>query len=250
MAAISKIRGYILTSEAYRDADTMIKVLTDSHGLLTFIAKGARKLQSKNASSILPYMIADFYFTYKEGKDIFALQKAEAIAIHHSDDLPQMAALSLISKLTLEAYDTETYRLLYKELLETLENIKVDMMTAIALYLVKLSKLLGFAAYVDGCVVCDGKKVTAFSVTQGGLLCEKHRKDEVLQEVEALRRIRYINKMDSEHLKDLVAMGFGIDDLKLIKRFFYRHTGFDERAFDFFMQTIDIYKRPWYNMGV
>ena len=250
MAATSKIRGYILSSEAYRDSNTMIKVLTLDYGLLTFIAKGARKMQSKNASSILPYTIADFYFTYKEGRDIFALQKAEVVVTNHSDDLLTMAALSLISKLTLDAYDTDTYKRLYKAVLEVLEDIKVDMVAAIALYMVKLSKLLGFAAYVDGCVVCDGKKVTAFSVKQGGLLCERHRKEEAPLDVEVLRRIRYINKMDSAHLKDLVAMGFGLTDLKLIKRFFYHHTSFDERAFDFFMQAIDIYRRPWYNMGV
>ncbi len=244
MAATSKTRGYILTSEAYRDADVMIKVLTEDYGLLTFIAKGARKLQSKNAASILPYTVADIYFAYKEGKDIFALQKAEAIAIHHSNDLPTMTALSLISKLTLEAYDTEYFKVLYREVLQALEDLKVDMVVAIALYMVKLSKLLGFAAYVDGCVICDTKKVTTFSISHGGLLCERHRKEEMPQDVEVLRRIRYINKMDSSHLKDLVDMGFSIDDLKLIGRFYYRHTGYDKRAFDFFVQTIDIYKRP------
>ncbi len=244
MAATSKTRGYILTSEAYRDADNMIKVLTEDHGLLTFIAKGARKIQSKNAAAILPYTIADLYFNYKEGKDIFALQKAEAVTTHYSDDLLDMAALGLISKLTLDAYDTETYPVLYKEVLQVLDDLKVDMIGAIALYMVKLSKLLGFAAYVDGCVVCDAKKVTSFSIGQGGLLCERHRGEEPLRDVEVLRRIRYINKMDSSHLKDLMAMGFSIADLKLIEAFYYRHTGFDERAFDFFMRTIDIYRRP------
>ena len=70
------VSALILSQSDYRDADVIIRVLTKEYGLLSFIAKGARKMTSKNAGSIIPVTKAEIQFDYKDGQTMFRLKTA------------------------------------------------------------------------------------------------------------------------------------------------------------------------------
>lgn len=238
MATMSEtIRGIILDNRDYKDNDAMIKVLTRDHGLLTFIAKGTKRTNSKNAMALLPYSVSDITFDFKETKDIFILYKAELIDHFYKDDIVILSALSLLVKLTLSAYDKELAPLLYDELYAALLNSKrYDMRLVVALYMTFIVRLLGFEAYIDGCVECDNKKVVGFSSLRGGFLCAAHLGDDRPIDVKTLRALRYIFKASQNDIAILNDLDLTQDVYRLVIEHVICHTDIEKKALDFYWQ--------------
>ena len=64
----NKAQGIILSVSDYRDNDLICQVLFKEYGLLSIVAKGAKKITSKNAYSLLPASLSEMLFDYKDHK--------------------------------------------------------------------------------------------------------------------------------------------------------------------------------------
>ncbi len=60
----------VLSQMDYKENDALIKVFSYDYGLMTFLAKGIRKINSKNRSICMPYSISEFMFNYHESSQI------------------------------------------------------------------------------------------------------------------------------------------------------------------------------------
>ncbi len=240
MAGMSDtVRAIILDVRDHRENDAMIKALTFEHGLLTFIAKGAKKMTSKNAVSLMPYSLSDITYDHKDNRDIFTLYKAELIQSFYKDDISLLAGLSLISKLTLSVLDDENSRLLYKEVMRSFMNTGThDIRLIVVIFLAFISRLLGFEAYVEGCVVCDRKKVVSFSSLKGGFLCLEHLGKEKVMAPEILRQLRYIFKATQDDIAVVEKLDLDGSVYRLVAEHLFIHTDLDKRAYDFFVMTL------------
>ena len=232
------IRAIILDVRDHKENDAMIKALTYDHGLLTFIAKGTKKMTSKNAIALMPYSISDITYDHKETKDIFTLYKAELYKSYYQEDISILAGMSLIAKLTLSTIDKENKELLYKEVVKALDNTKDhDIKLIVTIFIAFISRLLGFEAYVEGCVVCDVKKVVSFSSLKGGFLCLEHLGDEKVMTPDILRQLRYIFKATQGDIDILERYDIDEKVYHLVAEHLYTHTDLDKRAYDFFKMT-------------
>ena len=238
MAAMNdKVRGYILNNSDYRETDAMIKVLTEDHGLLTFVAKGAKKTTSKNAMSLLPYCVSDLFFDYREGKDMFTLKRAELVKSYYSEDLSRLAALALISSIAISGYDSHYRTDLYGDVAQAFTLCESeDVIGVIALFMAKMARYLGVGANVGGCVICGKKKVVSFSSHDGGFLCLEHLGKNNTLEPSTLYKIRLLNKIDWPHFRELGKLEFGLEDLMIMADLFYDHSDFDRRPYTFFLK--------------
>ena len=61
------VEGVVLKQTAYKETDMILQVYTKDYGKLSFVAKGVRKLTSKNARAVSPMMISDFSVNLKKG---------------------------------------------------------------------------------------------------------------------------------------------------------------------------------------
>src|SRR3990167_4941169 len=87
MAYTYTTEGIILKRWNYKDQDKMVRVLTRKYGKLTTRAISARKVTSKLAGHLEPFIYADFFFAKSKTIDIVA--GSNTIAAHTS--LPHSA---------------------------------------------------------------------------------------------------------------------------------------------------------------
>ena len=72
-----RISALVLSSELYRDSDSLLSVLTPEYGLLRLIAKGSARIDSKNR--FLPFCLYEAIIDYREGKDLFTVRSGKLL---------------------------------------------------------------------------------------------------------------------------------------------------------------------------
>lgn len=237
-----KTRCIILKSMDYHDYDAILTVYSKEYGKISFLARGIRRMKSKNAGSLLPYTETEIQFDYHPGKNMFTLKTASSLHIwrHMHEDLEASTAASVIAEasdglLYQEVKDESIYDQLFQamELLDQKENT----VTALSLFLIALMKNSGIVPDVDECVVCGNKQVSAISIDDGGFLCTEHMHEKGLDQMPAsdLRRFRLLVKGGLEHF-DLIreAGGAEMEDLKILVEMIRLHAGISMKSFGLF----------------
>lgn len=244
------VTGIILKQTDYREADVIISVLTKEYGKLSFVASGARKMKSKNAGAIMPCTIAEIQFDYRPDKTMFRLKTARTrqyFRILHEDLLLSAAASAACECADVmamagseEEFIAEKYELL--ETCLTYLNEKKDPDLVLACYLAELMDLFGISLDVDECVHCGSLQVSAFSVADGGFLCEEcARKASVpLRPARQLKRLRLVVKAGLKHFAAAEATGENFrQELLDLAAAMRLHAGVEIRSFSFYNSLFD-----------
>ena len=121
--AIVTSEGVVLKVHALGDTSRIVSAYTREHGLLKFVAKGARKAPSRFGFALEPLSRSRFVFYFKPDRDLHLLSQAEVIDPLGSRiaDLARLAhaqaALELVDRLV---WGEEAHGELYDLLLATL----------------------------------------------------------------------------------------------------------------------------------
>lgn len=180
--AIVTSEGIVLKVHALGDTSRIVTAYTRDHGLLKFVAKGARKLPSRFGFSLEPLSRSRFVFYMKPDRDLHLLSQAEVIDPLGSrlGDLTRLAhaqaALELVDRLV---WGEEQHGALYDLLMAALagcERAPVGSLAAVTLaFQLQLAGELGYRPRLDACAV-DGQPVSQrrlFSPSRGGLVCDR-----------------------------------------------------------------------------
>ncbi len=77
---VEKTRGIILRSHSYGESDLILKVLTSSGKLESFLAKSAKKSKKRFTGGVLePLRYVDFVYKVKTSSDLFFLNEARIV---------------------------------------------------------------------------------------------------------------------------------------------------------------------------
>lgn len=211
------VEGIILKKTPYKDNDAILHVFTKEYGKIGIHARGIQKITSKNAASCQEMIKAEMMITLRKG--LSALIKGTPIErfrhVHESIEA------EIVGHYVLEYFyrysdenvpDLEDYNTLSKAL-EALNNGYSPLLV----YLIFSSYILksnGVSIDVDGCVICGAGEVVSISSDDGGFLCEEHRQNHPLYDIDLLKAFRHINKcgfdnidkvqIQDVHMKDLV----------------------------------------------
>ena len=92
----------VLSQQDYRENDSLLKVITKDKGMLTFVAKGLNKINSKNRMGALPYGKSLFFYDEKEGKDLQSLQQAQSLVNRYKihEDLEKSTCASFLVEIS------------------------------------------------------------------------------------------------------------------------------------------------------
>lgn len=169
------MKAIVLSRRDFREYDQIISVYTEETGKREVLAKGIKKIVSKNAAHLEPCFLVDIEIV--PGKEIDHVTKAIAAHIfaHIRDDVKKsMIAqyiVSLVHKMTdVEQADRRVYYLLL-ETLEWLEKNKGSQMI-IDLFVIRFFSLLGMQPELSQCVVCGREDdLMQFSYSGGGVIC-------------------------------------------------------------------------------
>lgn len=173
-----KTRGIVIRQRDYGEADRMLTIFTDKHGIIKAAAHGARRLRSKdgassqflsfgefalfrgsgeiaNVSSITPI---DSFFPIQE--DIFKL----ALGTYFSDVLYRLLDHANPDISLLRLFLNTLYALAYKKIWA--EKIKT-------VFEWRAMTLGGFMPQMENCSQCGGtEQLTHFRIKSGSMVCK------------------------------------------------------------------------------
>ncbi|MBO7703839.1 MAG: DNA repair protein RecO [Solobacterium sp.] len=205
-----RVEGLIIREADFKDSSVIITVLTEPYGKISFVARGIRKMTSKNRGSLLPYTKGEFFFDYREGKTMFSLKTAGTKELYRfvHEDLNASLAAGVLAEVidsflvdgTEGSVSLQCFRIMEESLTLLNEKHRADIVLAAALG--ELTALLGIAPDVDECVLCGNTSVAAISVKEGGFLCTECalRYGALIREPIELKRFRLVNKAGLAHV--------------------------------------------------
>ena len=233
---INSIKGIVLKIKDYKDNDQILDVLTKEYGVISLIARGTKKPGAK-----LHYLISsiyDFSFDYKENKTMFLIINSSLIKsyIEYNDSLMNAFVdifYEIIGK-SKEFTNEETYNNL-EFLLSNIDHSNYYLLGS--LFMSYIMKLHGIIPFVDGCVVCNKKKVVAINNDLGGFVCEQHNGGGPTMDIDLLRQFRVICKATYKNYDAIKDYIVSRELFKILMEFFIYNSDIKLKSYDFFIKV-------------
>ena len=195
------IRGIVVNSKAYKEDSAIITIYTKDFGKISAIARGIKKIKSKNASACQSLTYSEFNLIVKKG--LSTLIKANYLNFFpniKADLLSQSFASYFCEYIIRHCNDNEPDEVLFNNLLFCLEKLELgyDPWRLYLLFNSYILKSNGCAIEVDSCVHCGSQsKIKGISLSGGGFVCKDcaGNFDQVYNQ-DDLRVFRHINKFE------------------------------------------------------
>ncbi len=172
--------AFVLRTRPYGESDLIVTFITERHGKLTGIGKGARNSRRRFPGTLQPFLHVRLVFTQRPTTDLAFLMRCELIEAMReiTTDVDRFAAGSYVLDLTDRMVvgresGTEVYALVREALTLLANGAPVDpLLRALEIHLLCVS---GWAPVFDRCRACGAPADTALflSVERGGLLCRR-----------------------------------------------------------------------------
>ena len=168
----------------YGETSSIVRLLTRDLGLVSAIARGARRQKSRTAPRLDLFAAGRVSLIAKPHRELNTLTAFEMSNPHSrlATDVGRFAAASALSELALKCAPEGPHEDVFDAAaagFDALENAPVELTGAVALLACwGLVAALGFTPALDRCVVCSApiEGGIAFSPAQGGVLCAVHRR--------------------------------------------------------------------------
>jgi DNA repair protein RecO (recombination protein O) len=174
---IQTIEAVIISHKDFGEADRLVTLFSLENGKIRALAKGVRKIHSRKAAYLEPFMHSRVVLA--RGKTFWIITQADAIfnnpAIRESLSKTAQAAyvMELADRFSIEG---EPDRFVFRLLVDTLKRINdhPDAFNALRFFEMRILDQAGFRPDLINCVSC-ASEISAqdqfFSGTQGGVLC-------------------------------------------------------------------------------
>jgi DNA repair protein RecO (recombination protein O) len=191
--------GFVLRKISYSESSLILKAYTREHGLMSFMAKGAKRQNSRLHGLLEPVIHLQFLFpAHSRGEmrilsDVALLRDFAGVR----EDIVRQSLAQAHGEVVLKympdearAPDFHDLLLSATERLEASPNDRAALQACFAAYLMDFCRLSGFQPQFRFCVRCEARvfgpgsgpatgQTVAFEVDQGGPVCNRcHRADE------------------------------------------------------------------------
>ncbi|MDQ0351052.1 DNA repair protein RecO (recombination protein O) [Alkalibacillus filiformis] len=229
---MDQVNGIILRTQDYGETNKIVTLLTEEYGMLSAVAKGAKKSKSRMAAVTQPFIYGQ-YVVYT-GRGLGTIHQGETIQSmrHIREDLFKTAYATYMGELTTKILtERERNRPLFRELLESFERMEEDVpeLAISLMYELKLYHVGGFAPVVNQCVnghVND--PIAGFSVSEGGVVCEqcRHRATDVfVLSPNVYHVLRLMSNKSLTKIKDVSIKDDTLNTIKQILELYYDYYG-------------------------
>ena len=201
-----KIEGIVVSEFTYEDSSKIIKVF-NGDGIISIIAKGAKKIKSPFFSVTSKFSYGSFNILYKEN----GLSKlVDADILNDFKNIKKSVVLSsyvtYITELTLQVYKHEENKNIYDLYMASINKINegYDPMIISNILELKLLDNLGIKPIIDKCVSCGNTKdIVTISSYLGGFVCKNCLKNEPLVDIKTISLIRMLYYVDISKITKL-----------------------------------------------
>ena len=179
MAVIST-PAVVLHTFPYGETSKIVRLATQDHGVLSAIAKGARRSKSRFGARLQPLSDGTAQLYFKPNRDLHTLAEfdLEHLRVALSHDVTRYASAFALAELVLRFSPQEPHPEIFELLVGLLDRLtQVDTARLPEVSLAAMWAVvgaLGFTPSLDRCAV-DGRAIepgnAAFSVAEGGFVC-------------------------------------------------------------------------------
>ena len=180
MASDISTAAFVLRTRPYGESDRLVTVLTEEHGKLTGIAKGAKNSRRRFAGTLEPFVQIRAVFQMRPHSDLVFLQRCELMAPFHgfTSDLARYAAGSYVLELADRmVLGRESSGDVYRLVRDTLEDMDRDGASpgVLGAFELRLLAASGYEPSFGACRSCgrptDGTPSLYLIAERGGFLC-------------------------------------------------------------------------------
>ena len=172
----------VLRARPFGESDKIVSFLTESHGKLSGIAKGALRSRKRFANSLEPFSLINLSFQDRPHSNLAFLFGAELIQGPRAlmSDLDRIAQASYLVEITEGLIgEREENRAVFHHLLGGLRQLEQDgaSLRFLTGFELKLLRLVGYQPGLDGCKKCQKRWRNDslqwyFSFLDGGIVCD------------------------------------------------------------------------------
>lgn len=168
-----------MSSVDYKESSKILKVFSRDLGIISIMARGAKRPKSRMQNLTSLYTIAEFQLIKR--RDFYYLSDGEIIDInsHLRRDIKKLYSaelcLQFLDKSFMEGQvDSYIYELVIKSI-KYLANTECYN-RLVSMFLVKYMSLIGYQPQLNRCVICGKKNMPerGFSKEYGGITCLDH----------------------------------------------------------------------------
>ena len=175
-------QAILLHAIPYGDTSRILKLLSPDAGLVSVIARGARRAKARTGPRLDLFAAGTAGIILRDGRDLHTLSSFEIGDAHArlARDVERFAAAAALVEIILRCAPAEPHPEIFDALVDGLTAIEHAQDAAGPAALTACWNLvgaLGFTPTLDRCVVCgdDAGGAIAFSAASGGALCARHR---------------------------------------------------------------------------
>jgi DNA repair protein RecO (recombination protein O) len=179
MTRYHRTEGIVLRTYKLGEADRIIVLLTPDKGMVRAVAKGVRKTKSKFGSRL--EQTSHIAIQLHIGRSELALiTQVETITYFRKirDDFQRLAKanalLEVIDQIALPDEPAPEMHTMLLRALQSLDN--TDSPLLVPSFFLKIMALEGTEPQVNHCVLCAETDLVSFSPSEGGLLCQHHKR--------------------------------------------------------------------------
>ena len=226
-----KINGIVISENNLGDSDKMLTILTPNLGKISCIGKGAKRPKSLLMAGTQLLCFGE-YILYKTG-DIYSINSCEPIEVFYNirTDLDKLSYAALIVKIvsdvTTENQNNYNILKLFLNTLYAISETDKDLDFILAVFKMRMLKILGFAPNISECTECKEKeteKLTRFSIKDNGFKCENcGKQDKSSLEISEGSRYAIIYSMmaDSKKIFSFSLKENAMKEFKLISDIYF-----------------------------
>jgi len=175
LAELVRDRGLVLNAQDHAETDRLVSLLSEGHGKLEILAKGARRLEHTWGAALDILNLAEVIY-YRRRSGLHLLREASLLRRFPKirEDLARLEVGLALAKwaedlVPREAPDPRPFRLT----LSFLSALDGEGPPEILLraYKFRLLSILGYRPVLTGCLSCGKEEKLTWSADRGGLLC-------------------------------------------------------------------------------
>jgi DNA repair protein RecO (recombination protein O) len=243
--ALYKTRAIVIKSMNLSESDRLITFMTENHGKVKCVAKGARKAKNQFWGSLEPMSLIHLIYFGREHQSLFRLNHSDIIESFQTirDDFDKLYTgiyfLDLIDAMILEGHwEPKVFGLLYQALAALNQQNELEPLRR--LFEIRLLSLSGYKPQLEHCVLC--RKIPAngmipFSYAHNGILCSSCSNSARVDIQFSVGTRNYIKKLLEVEIKTCERLKFPKSQTEEIEKVTHRlvlsHLGRELKSYPF-----------------
>lgn len=236
------VEAIILKKTPYKENDMILHVYTYEYGKMSVLARGIRKVTSKNARACQDMMLSELTIHLKKGLSTLI----KATPLDYFRHIKENLESEIVGNYVLEYYyryveENQPLEKEYQMLYGALHALDIGYLPLIV-YLVFDVFILehnGVSLDVEGCVLCHSPQVVSISLEDGGFLCQQHLHQHQPYSKDVLKAFRHIHKIPITSIEHLHIPPEAMHVLvPLMEAFIEEYTGIQLKTSRFIHQIV------------